>query len=296
MTFTPACVEEEYKKDPKLKKEDVKKLMEWIDMQAHLPKVTELQVILFLHSCMYSNEQAKITIDNYFTVKTLCEDIFGNRNDLSVLDSQEIGLMTVLPKKTPEGYIVILMKLIDCDPDKFVFAHQIRNFDMNVIRHLNTQGTSEGVVIVVDMDGMVFGHLTKLNIIVMKKFMFYLQEAMPIRIRGLHYINVVSFMDKVMALIKPFMNKELLSMFCLHSDLVEFYKTVPIECMPKEYGGENETIQSLKEKERKSYLENKDFYNFEDSQKVDEKKRAGKPKNASDFFGVEGTFKKLEVD
>lgn len=33
---------------------------------------------------------------------------------------------------------------------------------------------------------------------------------MPVRVKGIHYINSPTFIDKVMSLIKPFMKKELL--------------------------------------------------------------------------------------
>lgn len=42
---------------------------------------------------------------------------------------------------------------------------------------IQEDGIANGHVIVMDMDGIVFGHLTRLSILVMKKFMFFLQVS-----------------------------------------------------------------------------------------------------------------------
>lgn len=43
-----------------------------------------------------------------------------------------------------------------------------------------------------------------------------------------------------MALMNPFMKKELTSILYLHNDINEFFKFVPREMMPKDYGGQLE--------------------------------------------------------
>ncbi|XP_050313106.1 alpha-tocopherol transfer protein-like isoform X2 [Anthonomus grandis grandis] len=287
-----------YQNDADLKKADVEALLEWTSKQPHLPKMSELQVINFLQSCYYRNEQAKSAIDNYFTIRTLCPDIFSERNpnNPSVQAALDCAFMVFLPKLTPENYQVYLMKLIDCDPNRFNFSNQIRYFDMLEMLTLHKYGPQEGVQICIDMEGFVFGHLIRLQTSTIKNFLFYLQEAMPIRLKGVHFINPFPFIDKLLALMKPFMKKELVDMLHVHNSIETFFEHVPIECLPKEYGGQMDPIKILYDNVTKEMNENADFFDQEETQRVNESLRPGKPKNMGDFFGIEGTFKKLAVD
>ncbi|KAJ3618113.1 hypothetical protein MTP99_006144 [Tenebrio molitor] len=297
MSIQMVDVETEYAKDKNLKREDVKILSEWMNKQPHLPKVPELHLALFLQSCYYRIEPTKTAIDNFFTVRTLCPDLFGTPSVESLKEELSVGSINVLPKKTPEGYAVIWMKLRDPAPEHYRCVNQINLLDLIMMLNLHQKGTCNGVLALFDMKGLSFGHLTRFNLVAIKKHLFYVQEATPVRIKGLHYINVVPFADTLIGMAKPFMKKELVDMLNFHDESMEtLYKYVPKEIMPKDYGGEGPSLATLHEENTKNLLENMDLFKWMNTLKVDESKRPGKPKNAGDIFGVDGTFKKLEVD
>ncbi|KAK5638250.1 hypothetical protein RI129_012545 [Pyrocoelia pectoralis] len=299
MPIKLADVADEYKKNKDLREEDVKALREWVEKQPHLPQISDLQLILFLQSCYFSMEQAKTTIDTFFTIKTLCPEFFADRdpNSAKFQEDVKVGAYVPLPKYTPEGYRVIFCRIIDSDVNKYNFNDQVRSFDMSLMLWMMQGGSSEGLIMVIDMNGITLGHMTKLSLMGMKKFFLYLQEALPVRLKGLHFINVVSFMDKIMALMKPFMKKELIDMLYLHTNTIDpLFKHVPLENLPSDYGGKAGPLSELYELNKKTMSENAEFFKMDEKQLGNESKRIGKPKNASDIFGVEGSFKKLDLD
>lgn len=104
-------------------------------------------------------------------------------------------------------------------------------------------------------------------------------------------------MDKLLAMMRPFLKKELLDMIHVHSTMDTFLdKFIPKAIMPKDYGG---TADSIAETVGKAYGEmqaNQQFYTDEETRRVNEKLRPGKPKTESDIFGTEGNFKQLQFD
>lgn len=81
-----------------------------------------------------------------------------------------------------------------------------------------------------------------------------------------------------------------------HSKNNTLYEYVPKEALPQECDGKAGTFKELQEKQIRMAEEHAQA--FLDSEKLitDESKRQGKPKNSSDVFGIEGTFRKLDID
>ncbi|PSN31652.1 hypothetical protein C0J52_14955 [Blattella germanica] len=284
---------------PKEYEEDVKHLRDWLKGQPHLPDISDEHLYLFLHSCIHNLTLTKATIEHYYTLRTHSPELFDDRDPMST-DCQNVFNMSEfipLTRTTPEGYNVVLYKLSDPDPAKLNFVSSLKAFFIfNDIR-LAEDGLSPGYVVIFDMKGVNLGHLTKVNLSAVKKFMTYIQECHPIRLKRVHVINTVAFMDKVLALVKPFMKSSLMSILHLHGPVESLEKFLPLEILPEEYGGKSESCSVIFGRERarmeKEYIA---WLQQESSLKVDESKRQGKKNTETDSYGVEGSFRRLAID
>ncbi|XP_077290372.1 alpha-tocopherol transfer protein-like [Arctopsyche grandis] len=300
MAMTSVTVEEEFKKNSQLSKDSLDSMRDWIEKQPHLPKLSDLDIVFFLHSCFYSMEKAKYTIETYYTVRTHVPEFFSNRdpNHSSLVRAMDFISFIILPETTIKGERVIYCKLYDMEPSHFIFADAMKYFCSVTDLMLQEYGTDLGHKIVIDMDGVVIGHLARLAIIPLKKILYYLQEAMPVRLSGMHFINAVSFMDKILALMRPFMKQELMEMIHIHTanEMKSFYEYVSKDIMLSEFGGRASDTLTLRKQTIDKMKKNKEFFLQEENLRVNEAKRPGKAKNAGDIFGVEGSFKKLDID
>lgn len=74
------------------------------------------------------------------------------------------------------------------------------------------QGPRPGLICLFDMNNVGLSHLLRVKIGTIRKFFHYLQEGLPAKLKAIHVLNAVSFFDKVLYIIKPFMNAEILNM------------------------------------------------------------------------------------
>lgn len=115
-----------------------------------------------------------------------------------------------LERPTRDGYNVIYGALSDFDPSHYDYTMNMKLFTMVLDLWLYTKGTMKGHVIIVDLKGLVMGHVARFSPMALKRFLFYLQEGLPVRLKGFHFVNTNSAMDILMNIMRPFMKKELL--------------------------------------------------------------------------------------
>lgn len=82
----------------------------------------------------------------------------------------------------------------------------------------------------------------------------------------------------------------------VHDSFDALHKEVPRKYLPKEYGGEAETIANIANYWKDVVVSKRDWFIEDEQYKTDEKKRPGRPKTADNIFGVDGSFRSLAVD
>lgn len=147
---------------------------------------------------------------------------------------------TILNRPTKEGYSIFYSRIMDFAPDKYVTTEQYKLVDMLILLEYFTNGIRPGLVVVIDMQGTTLGHLARINILTVKKFLYYVQvrggsgalknilidtrhlilfrfaqEALPVRLKKVIIMNALPIVDKFLTVFKPFMKKSLLDMVAL---------------------------------------------------------------------------------
>ncbi|XP_049878973.1 alpha-tocopherol transfer protein-like [Pectinophora gossypiella] len=296
----PFPVEKEYGKNPDISRDDVHKLREWLKTQPHLPgeHLTELDLVIVYHCCERSAEVSKQVLDLHFTLRTLFAPFFKDR----ALDKKtDLAFDTVLyaplPTPTVHGYRAVYLRLLDPDPRNFMFVECVRTFMMMFDLWQQEEGTWPGFVIMIDMDRATMSHVAKLDIMAVRQVLYFLQECMLVKLKEVHFLNAPVFMDKVMMMLKPFMKKALLDMIRIHqAKAPELYQYIPKEAFPKEEGGEYKDHATIRDELIKRLYANKQFFVDENKRRVDQSKRPGKATTVEDLFGIQGSFKKLDID
>ncbi|KAG7303323.1 hypothetical protein JYU34_011813, partial [Plutella xylostella] len=198
-----------------------------------------------------------------------------------------------LPEKSTEGYDVIFHRLRLTEPSKYHLEPGCKLLFMTVDACLSKRGPQPGYIFLFDMTGVKFGHLTRVSLSTLRKFFAYIQEAMPVRMRAIHVLNTEPVLDKLLLLIRPFMDKKLFDLIKFHSkteDLEKFYETViPRSALPPQYGGTLPETQVLHKKCMQQLSDMEPYFTAEEQQR----KAAIHDKKGK---SLETTFKKLEID
>ncbi|GBP34431.1 Alpha-tocopherol transfer protein-like [Eumeta japonica] len=282
---------------------DLVVIKDWLWKQPHLPHdVDDVLLRRFVLSCGKSLERAKRSIDLFFTIRSNSPEIFSKRDPFSpeIRRVFEVTDMLPLPNKTKENYKLFIYRLNNPNLDLFNFTDAVKTFFMLADTRLTgDMEMSAGEIPIFDAGKVSLKFISKVNLSVLRKYMLYTQEAIPIRLKQVHVINIPAYIGKLFAVVKPFLKSEVAKLIQFHEpDSETLYDSVPQELLPGEYGGKAGSLQEIKQYWIKQ-IENKRDWFLDDSRwLVDEGSR---PTSSGDdridaVKDLPGSFRTLELD
>lgn len=72
-----------------------------------------------------------------------------------------------------------------------------------------------------------------------------LQEGYGTKIKGIHFINAPSFVDKFVSLVKQGLKEKVANRLHVHNTCEDLHKEISREILPKEYGGDGPSCEKL---------------------------------------------------
>uniref|UniRef100_T1GRL1 CRAL-TRIO domain-containing protein n=1 Tax=Megaselia scalaris TaxID=36166 RepID=T1GRL1_MEGSC len=153
-----------------------------------------------------------------------------------------------------------------------------------------------GFVEIIDLSNIKSGHFFQFDPVFVKKLAVLGDKALPYRPKGFHFVNCPTGTEKILNISKSLMSDKIKQRFHVHSNYDSLLEKIPKQYLPKEYGGENGVIQDVVDHWENKLLSYKSYFEEEKQYGTNEKLRPGKPVNSSSLFGIEGSFRKLEVD
>lgn len=230
---------------------EVSNLKDWLTKQPHLPHdVEDILLRRFLTSCGFNSERVKRTIDLFFTIRANGPELFCKRDPSSpqIRRVFEVTDMLPLPNKTKENYRCFIYRLATPDLDAFNFVDAVKTFFMLADTRLTEDDDiPTGEIPIFDAANVTLKFISKINLSALRKYMMYTQEAMPIRLKQVHVINVPSYIGKIYAICKPFLKTEVAKLIKFHEPNSDtLFKDISQDIFPTEYGGNAGSVESIK--------------------------------------------------
>jgi len=296
--------EEELNEVPARIPADLKHIRDWLEKQNHLSARTDDQTLIgFLRGCKYSLQQTKDKIENYYSVRSMIPEFFENR-DPFLPEIQEVlrsNIIIPLPKTLDEaGPRILLYTHKPANPEAMSFSNILKVYfmTMDILMAEDDNCMVAGFMKIADFKGFPLHHLKQVTPTLLHKFALCSAGVYPIRNKGVHNLNVPGVFEKLYEIGKRFVSEKIAKRVFLYTEetATNVYKSIPKSVLPKEYGGDGDSINELGAAWKKKVESYREWFLEDAKYGSNEKLRTGKPKTSTATFGVEGSFRKLDID
>jgi len=294
----------QYGETPELLESSLKDLKTWLTKSPHLHSIQQDDKTLemFLRGCKFSLERTKEKLDTFHSIKGNIPEWFDDWDPFNPIIQEFLssGVYLPLPGYDRKGRYVVMCQVGKINAAKVNLNDILKAVNMVVSTAIDgdRQTMVQGFVTIQDMEGVGMGHVSLFDFSTMKKLITMVETAWPLKPKAEHVLNMPSLMENMHNMLQGMMKQKMRDRTHVHKNgnLEKLHEDVGLDILPVEYGGSNGTIEELTKYWKKKVEDNRSNLMKLSKFKTDEAKRPGKPKSHSDLFGIEGSFRKLDID
>ncbi|KAK7792958.1 hypothetical protein R5R35_002612 [Gryllus longicercus] len=243
----------ELRETPDLARESMEELRNLLKEDEELTTPYEYNKFLerFLRPTKFYPESAYDLVKRYYDFKLKHWDLYREMYPSSVKAVFDQDLVTTLPLRDEKGRRVLILELGKKWKHKKVALEEVFKACVCFVEIAAHEPETQvcGVQVIFDMDGLSLQQVWQFTPSFAKLIVDFLQEAIPLRVKGFHIVNQPYVFNMVFALFKPFLKEKLSSRIVFHgTDRPSLHNYISPKCLPECYGGtmEMERIPSEK--------------------------------------------------
>ncbi|XP_050304423.1 retinol-binding protein pinta [Anthonomus grandis grandis] len=242
----------------------LKEVKRWLEQEVpHIKARKEDRYLLpFLRGCKFNLTKTKVKIVNYYTMRKDCPQWFTDRNPLLPLLQELIKMGVFVPLRKPHNnQMVVIIRTAAHDPKHYKWDDLFKagNMILDVASQEYEYSQVYGVTALFDMTGMSFGHYKSMTPALIKKIVFAWQNY-HVRPKQLEFINSPIYINIALNIFKSFMTEKMRGRVKVHFGGVQkAQNVVSKDILPVEYGGNEDSLETLGNYWFEKLLEYKDW-------------------------------------
>ncbi|EAT40272.1 AAEL008007-PA [Aedes aegypti] len=283
------------------RKQSLKQMREWIAKNQRIKncRTDDPFLLRFLRVKKFSVLKACETLEKYLIMRQTypkwCKNLDPLKEDLQ----EVLNYCALVPVgRDSEGRIVVMGVVRNFDAQKQNSDQMIR-LNMIVTESLLDEEANQiaGFTHVFDNTDMTLAHVTCWSLENITGYLRSVVNAVPIRLKQNHFVNVPSFAAQLSKYCLSFASEKLKSRIHCHRSVEELKRNIDAKLLPREYGG-NVPLAELNERFRKYLMEKREMLLALDKMEIQLTDQVETVHGGVDIVdaGAIGSFRKLQID
>ncbi|KAK7944381.1 hypothetical protein WMY93_000109 [Mugilogobius chulae] len=203
-------------------------------------------LLKFLRARDFDVELALKLLLNYQRWRRDSPEVSSCLSPQSVLGLLREAYHAVLPLRDHSGSRVLLYRIGQWNPKDWSAIQVFRvSLMTSEVIAMEPQTQRRGLKVIFDIQGWCLGHALQVTPSLARKISSVLSDSFPLKVRGIHLLNVPLFFRPVLAMIRPFLPEKIRQRIHVHGynytdSLADFF-SAPV--LPPEYGGEGPSVE-----------------------------------------------------